>query len=433
MGLAPVVLSAPADAHGPLSLRANFLWTFAGTAIYSTCSWAVLSVLAKLGGAVMMGEYALALAVVLPVMMLANVNLRAVLVTDTRGYYGFAEYRNVRLATTLTALGAIVLVSYAMTRSTHLAVVGLLVGGTQATEALSDIYYAEWQRNERMDSIAVSMCMRGLLSLFAFAQFIWLVGALVPALMAMIVARLVIFLAYDMPHTRIRIAAGLPADNLRPREGRRRAKELILKAAPLGLVLMLSSFNANIPRYLLGGLGLAQLGTFAGIASLITVGSTVINALGQSATPRLARDFAGGDLKGFRSLGLRLLLTGAGIGITGVVLSRILGPYALALMFRPDFSKHVDLLTLLMLSGCITYLAMLLGYIATAARAFREQVPLLAIVVGVCTTCSVMLIPRFGSSGAAFSLLVASLVHGVGELVIVLMAVRHRQPEVQLV
>lgn len=49
------------------SLRSGFAWTLAGNGLYALSQWAVLSLLAKLGGRQMLGEYALAVAVTAPV------------------------------------------------------------------------------------------------------------------------------------------------------------------------------------------------------------------------------------------------------------------------------------------------------------------------------------------------------------------------------
>src|ERR671931_288612 len=55
-----------------LSLRANFAWTVLGNVVYSGCQGGMLIVLAKLGSASMVGQFALGLAVATPVIMFPN-------------------------------------------------------------------------------------------------------------------------------------------------------------------------------------------------------------------------------------------------------------------------------------------------------------------------------------------------------------------------
>src|ERR1700680_3696421 len=60
------------DAATGLSLRRNFAWTLAGNLIYTACQWAVLIVIVKSTTPAMVGQFALALAVTAPIMILAN-------------------------------------------------------------------------------------------------------------------------------------------------------------------------------------------------------------------------------------------------------------------------------------------------------------------------------------------------------------------------
>src|SRR5580700_4270976 len=88
----------------PRSIRANFAWTLAGYAVYAGCQWGMLVALAKLGTPAMVGQFALGLAATAPLLMFANLQLRTVLATDTRGEYAFSDYLGLRLSSTLLAL-----------------------------------------------------------------------------------------------------------------------------------------------------------------------------------------------------------------------------------------------------------------------------------------------------------------------------------------
>src|ERR1039458_10701282 len=78
------------------SLRSSFAWTLAGNGLYAAAQWATLSLAAKLGGSEMLGQYALAVALTTPLVMLSHLNLRAVLATDLDGRHPFGDYVAVR-------------------------------------------------------------------------------------------------------------------------------------------------------------------------------------------------------------------------------------------------------------------------------------------------------------------------------------------------
>ena len=83
------VSTSAADPAAPL--RGNFAVTFAGNALFAASQWAVLSLIAKLGGGRMLGEYALAVAIVSPIALFSHLNLRAVLATDIEGRHSFGD------------------------------------------------------------------------------------------------------------------------------------------------------------------------------------------------------------------------------------------------------------------------------------------------------------------------------------------------------
>ena len=90
-------ISRSSMAHGPLSLRANFSWTFVGNIVYSFAQWGMLIVLARLGSPELVGQFSLGLAITAPVIMLTNMQLRAIQVTDTREEYTFGDYLGLKL------------------------------------------------------------------------------------------------------------------------------------------------------------------------------------------------------------------------------------------------------------------------------------------------------------------------------------------------
>ena len=266
----------------PSSLRTGFAWTLAGNAVYAATQWAMLSLLAKLGGRTMLGEYALAVALTAPVAMLAHLNLRAVLATDVTGQRRLGDYLGVRFIASGIGLAAMAALALFFGGSAEISAVILLAGLSQTSETISDAYYGAMQRRDEMDRIARSMMARGILSAASFGLSLWMWGSLLLAVAAVAAVRLALLAAWDRP-------AGTAGEQMSG-AGWAGARSVLRQALPLGAVLMLASLNTNLPRYVIEHhLGVAELGAFAAVASFVAAGSTIVNALGQSATPRLAR------------------------------------------------------------------------------------------------------------------------------------------------
>jgi O-antigen/teichoic acid export membrane protein len=401
----------------PATLRSNFASTFAGNVLFAASQWAILSLIAKLGDSEMLGRYALAVAVATPIAMFSHLNLRAVLATDIARRHPFGDYLVVRLGTTALGLAAIALIAFVSGngRQLSLAIVG--IGVTLSIDNVSDIYYGLLQRRERMDQIAISMAMRGLLSAAALGIALWLTGNLLAGIAALACVRLSVLLFHDRPKGSAGEHVETTAFDAQFR--------IFRTAAPLGIVLMLIALTASLPRYAIeGGLGPAALGAFAAVASFMTAASTAVNALGQAATPRLARHFSSAEFQPFRRLAVRLILLAFLLGVAGVLAAAVFGSFVLGLVYRPSYSAYADLLVRVMAAGALSYVAITLGYVITSARAFVAQAPLLAMVAGASGAGSWVLVPRLGLNGAVLALAIAYAVQIGGEVIILRHAMR---------
>jgi O-antigen/teichoic acid export membrane protein len=379
--------------------------------VFAASQWAILSLLAKLGDTVLLGQYALAVAVATPLAMFSHLNLRSVLVGDVEQRRPFGDYFAVRLATTLLGLAAAAVLAltsgYAWPVPAVIALVGVALGADQ----LSDIYYGLMQRRERMDQIARSMAARGALSVLALGVVLWLTGSLIAAVGALAAARIAVLLLHDRPVSLAR--------RERPGMGACGQMEILRQGVPLGLVLMLGSLTVNLPRYAIEArYGAAELGAFAAVASFLAIGSTAANALGQSAMPRLARYYSAKDSRRFRALVWKLLAVAGALGVSGVAVALVVGRLVLGVVYRPAYAAYAGLLVWVMCAGICTYVAIMLGYVITGARVYAAQAPLLIAVAASSAVGSWLLVPRYGLNGAVLALALAWFVQIGGEVLL---------------
>lgn len=396
-----------------LSLRANFSWTLVGNVIYAACQWGMLTILVKLGDPEIVGRLSLGLAVTAPIFMLSNLQLRALQATETTGTLQFADFAGLRLVATALAVLAAQIAAWAGGYGPELAWTIAGLGLSRAVDSSSDVIQGELQRRERMDLLAGSMMLRGFFSVGALAAaFAWS-GSLAWAVLGMAAANLVVFLAYDVRKL-VQVHRGALRE-LWPRFEASAMRRILGDALPLGAVMMLISLNVNIPRYFIeASFGEYLLGIFAPLAQLVAAGGLVVNALGQSATPRLARLHAAGDLSGFKRilgimLGLALLLCVAGVGLIYLV-----GAPILTLLYSAEYAEYTGLLYRFAVLAGVQFAGSFLGYGMTSARRYRVQLPLFLLATVVCSLGSWLLVPRLGLEGAIYALLASALVQLCG-------------------
>jgi O-antigen/teichoic acid export membrane protein len=410
------------------SLRSNFRWTFVGNVVYSACQWGMISALAKLGNAALVGRFALGLAITAPVFMFTSLQLRGVQATDARSEFAFADYFTLRILGSFIGLLAVVLIVVSGRYDWGTGAVIVLAGLSKAFESLSDVVAGLLQKVERLNRVSISLMVRGGLSLPAFAGVFWITHNLIATCAALVAIWSLVFAIYD-----VRQACAV----LEPNEGFfafrwSHLKQLAILSAPLGIVMTMNSLNVNIPRYILEhSLGEANLGIFASLAYLLVAISVVINALGQAVSSRLSRMFADGELHRFRSLLFRLEGFALLVLIAGPPVARLVGGPLLTFLYRPEYSRHVDLFVIMVATAGVLSISSFLGYANTAARNFRLQVPVICSSTGATTLCAFILIPRFGMTGGAFALLIGAGVQLTGAAVILRWQLNRRSRQLE--
>jgi O-antigen/teichoic acid export membrane protein len=389
-------------------LRVNFSWTMLGNLTYTASQWGILVLLARLGSPAAVGQFSLGLATTAPVMLFAGLQLRSVQATDARQLFGFSDYAGLRALTTIAAALVICAISAALYRGeTALAVAAFAV--TKGIEACSDVIYGFWQQHERMDLTAQSLMLRGILSLlFATVCFVAFNSVWI-AICGIAAAWAAVFVAFDARHG-IRLANSL-GQPFTLRLSWPVMKRLLQLSLPLGVVTMLLSVTANIPRYLIGSVqGVSELGVFSALSYILLAGNTIVNALGQAATPRLAQYAAQGKPEAFQGLSNRLILIGMALGIAGVLAAVVAGREILGLIYGHEYAGHAGLFLWLMVAAACTYMASFAGYSLTAARYFNIQIPLFAFMALLTFGLCAVMVKVNGVNGVAQAVAVASVV-----------------------
>ncbi len=408
----PAVLAPP--------LRVAFSWTLGGNVIYALCQFGMLLALAKLGNASIVGQYALALAIAAPVFMLTNLQLRAVEATDARHEYRFADYFTLRAISTLLGIMAIAGIAGVLRCDRGTKALIVLVACAKAVESISDVIAGHLQKFERLDQVARALMLRGLAALGTFAFAFWYTRNLVVAVAAQAITWTGTVALYDF-----RIVT--PILGTQPKFFhfcRKTLQAMILISWPLGLVMTLGSLNTNLPRYVLERkLGTAELGIFASLAYLLTAIGLIVVALGQSVSARMSRQFAEGDVCGFRWLLTRLVGFATVLGVSGLGFALLAGRPVLATVYRPQYAEHVDLLLVMVATASLNAIASFLGFGMTAARCFCAQLPVMGATLATTFVFTLALVPRFGLMGAGYALLIAAAVQSAASYLVLTSAI----------
>lgn len=399
----------------------------------------MLILLAKLGDSKMVGQYGYAWAVAYPVSLLANLNLRSVYVNDQAGRFTFGYVLGLRYA--LASLGIFILAICIWLRhdSFSAACVLLAVGAVTLIDSISESHFGIFQKHDRMDRMAQSLILRSLLSITIAAITLYFTRNLLYTVCGALVGRAITFLFFDSSRSSFEISRTEP-DTLNTRarsalhsrllpywDGRMQLNMFWI-TLPLGIVNLLVTLNANIPRYVIEAyLGPRDLGIYSAVGYIPQAGMLFSTTLGSITYAALNRMFSRGEERGFLTLLGKMILISIGIGISALVLTVLAGRWLLTLLYRPEYAAHSDILIWLVITAGGAGIAACIGYAITAASQFSPQVPVLILVNIVSAAASFALVPKIGLRGAAIASLCAMSVQAVGSAFILYRCLKNRR------
>jgi O-antigen/teichoic acid export membrane protein len=280
-----------------------------------------------------------------------------------------------------------------------------LLGLSLAFYWISDTCFGLLQKYDRLDSIAQSLILKGLLCLALLSLAMYVTRSLVWASAALAVGRGLILWLVD-----VNTASRLDGPARLTWNGKK-LSALLKGALPLGVISALTAFNFNIPRYFVeSDLSTRDLGIYSAVASLVGAGNLVMSALANSSFVAIARSCAEHDWKQYRSLSLRLLGTASALGGVGVAAAIAGGDRLLVLLFRPEYGGSAKVFITLMIGGALGYIISGQGYALTAAQTLLPQIPILLCAAATTALFSWWLVPIRGLRGAAEAWALSSLV-----------------------
>lgn len=396
--------------------------------VYAICQWGMLIVLAKLGSPDIVGHFAMAVAITAPIILIANMQLRGVQATDAKKEYFISDYLAVRMISTMVALIITVLIVSFGRFSPMAFVVTIILALAKSVESLSDVFYGFFQQHEHMKYMAISMVLKGLLSVSVLGGIYYYSTNLPWALIGLCISWLAVLIFYDLGRARslAKTIEGEAHSSLFRSalvsifKRREIIARIIVLAFPLGVVMGIISLNANLPRYAIGKfLGAHELGVFAALVYTTVAISMFIQSLGQAMAPKMARHFAAKNIPAFKAILHKMIGINILIGVSGVSVILIGGRWLLSTIYTVEYAGYSHLFMALMVCAAAMGVASAYGYAMTATRQFKLQVPLFLAVLTSTALISYFCIPHSQLLGAALALFVSALVQIVGSALIV--------------
>lgn len=411
-------------------VRRSATLIFAGNIGNAIFQWGMIVFLARWYDPETVGAFGLGVAVVTPLVTFSSMQLQTLLATDHRNDRPLSVFLSARIVTSLLAMLMLGVVVVWGGYSQALSLIILATGLAKSLESLSELCFAQFQKQGHSEWIAISLLLRGAIGLAALCAAMVIYSSLVAGVAATAVVSAVVLLLFDLPLAFRCSASGLPSPKTTRILQLRSLAPLLVLGFPLGLAMMLNSLNMNIPRYFLAHWGGEHaLGIFVALSFAMRVGFYVETALSQAALPRMAKLFAENRRREFYRLTAKLLTCAAVAGLAGLLISLACGRQLLTWFYTVEYAEYAQSLNLLMVAAGVGYVGGLLKATTDATQTYISQLPLFMIAAVLSLIGGWMLIPTYGIAGAAIALIIAraSLVLGYGGLLLNVMLRTNRR------
>lgn len=379
------------------NLKQNVSWMFLGNAFYAFAQWAQLTIVAKWSNDESLGNFTLYLAIVAPIFMFTNLQLRAVQVTDAEGKWRFSDFFTLRLISNIFSLLAISIISLVINPKNVWQL--YLIGGLKILESFSEVFNSRQQLNEQMKNVSISFILKGIALVIGLFFGLYFYQNLTLGLAVSLGLVLIVVLYNDYYKCRPLISNDLLIDF-----NKDCIKRLFITTLPLAFVMLIISLNTNILKYFVEHfLGTKYQGIYSSLSYLLVLGNFVNSAVGQAFIPRLSKLYSTKDYIAFKSLSNKFVLISLFVGIGVFLFSLIGSKLLLTIFFNKEIAEYYRLFEWIMFSGIFMYVASSLGYVMTAMKIFKAQPYLNGGLLLLNIFLGLILIKAYGIHGVVYS------------------------------
>jgi len=372
-------------------------------------SWLATVMLARSdphGGVV--GQFALASAIVFPVVVFCNLQLRTVIVSDATQEFEFADYfgfRVISLLATVLGVSAIIFL-----RGPDPIVARLLgaLACVKVSDGFADGFHAYLQRHGRIDRMAVSLILRGLSNVAGIVIGFRLFDALSPAILFMAVLLSLEIVCYELGavrRTRAALSDPTAWQRLVPRFSTRTLFAIGRRAMPLGLSALIGAFALQLPVYIIDHrLGREAQGRFSVLYGPLMATPIFVVAALESVLAQLSAAAAAHDVRLWRHLLGRLVGLAAALAVAMVVGALLLGKPAITLVYGPSYAQNAPVLIWLTIGIGLGFITTVLSAAVIANRRFNTMLVVSLVQLPVALALMFCGVHFFGEVGVGYAM-----------------------------
>lgn len=399
-----------------------------GNFIYLGSQWLISVVLVRFGGFEDAGVFSLAMAICNVLVVVSNYNLRVFYVSDVKSKFSDNTYIATRICTMMFAIAVCIAFTVFKGYAFRTQMVVWMYMFYKSVESYSDVLTGIWQKKEGMKNVALSLGLKGLLSVLFFGVSYGIFHDLLISTILMSFASVLVLITFDFNKTKIYVNPKKLFKNINTYCICSLLKQGFHAMVAALCVIMFTS----IPKLVLEDVLNAELlGVFSSVSTPSVVISTFAIGVLLPLASKMVENYESNNIKELIKLILGCNLGFVGIGLLATLFSAIAGQFMFAVVFGKEILPYFTLFY------CMIWVSVFIAVIncyATFLIAIRKLKGLLffsAIACVVEFALCMLLISKENIYGAGYAMLVTLIIQFVAETVYIIYLFNERKKDAE--
>lgn len=370
------------------SKKKDYIWNSLGSLLQSAISPVLLIVITRLNGIDDSGLFSFAISLSVVFWAVSLWGGRTYQVSDIKREFSSGGYVAVRfVASLIVAISAVAFCFLNGYNTTKTGLIMILVT-FKILESIADSLYGVMQIHHKLYIAGISLTMKAMLGFAAFIAVDIVTKNVIYGTLAILLINMLIIFLYDILW--VRRVETISISKKLCKEYITQAVVIMKRTSAVFVVVFLTMFSLNIPRYFLDKSHPDQIGYFGIMAMPITLLGLFISFIIQPNVVNLSELLAKGKLKEFARIVGKINHITFGMGVLSVVLSYLIGVWVLNVIFGININNFRLDLTIMVIGAAANAFVSIYVNLLIIMRRFKGQfytlllTDILAVVMSMC-------------------------------------------------
>lgn len=382
--------------------KKDYIWNSIGSFLQSAISPILLIVITRLNGVGDSGLFSFAMSLSVVFWTISLWGGRTYQVSDVKKEFSSGDYIVVRFISSLIV--AVFSISFCMLSGYDLIKTELIMVlvSFKILESIADSMYGVLQIHNRLYIVGISLTMKSVFGFMLFTLVDILTKNIIYGALSIFIVNIAVVIFYDIPWMKHVESVGLTKKNIM------QAGKIMKKTAEVFVVVFLTMFSLNIPRYFLDKYHYDQIGYFGIMAMPITLLTLFISFVLQPNVVNLSELLKKKKVKEFTKIVSKIDFITFTLGILFVVSSYLIGVWVLNTVFGIDINNFRIDLTIMVIGAVANAFVSIYVNLLIILRRFKGQFYTLLVTNILAVILSVYLIDRLAMLGSVLVFMIIS-------------------------